>query len=111
MALWDLHNPPVGQYLRLNTNGLPAGLASPGAAIGLGLLVLAWAERSRALLGLALVYLLAVLAPLNVSGIQPDPPWYSLPAVVQGSLLLLGGLAFALVQRSLRTPRRDRPSC
>ena len=111
VALWDLHNPPVGQYLRLNTNGLPARLASPGAAIGLGLLVLAWAERSRALLGLALVYLLAVLAPLNVSGIQPDPPWYSLPAVVQGSLLLLGGLAFALVQRSLRTPRRDRPSC
>jgi hypothetical protein len=104
VALWDLRHPADGQFLGLNTNGFPAGLASPGAAIGLGLLVLAWAERNRALLGLALVYLLAVLAPLTLSGNQPGTSWYSLPAVAQGSLLLLGGLAFALVERSIRTP-------
>jgi hypothetical protein len=100
VALWDLRHPPAGQFLGLTANGFPAALASPGAAIGLGLLVLARAERNRGLLGLALVYLLAVLVP----------PRHALPAVVQGSLLLLGGLAFALVQRSIRTPRRDQPS-
>jgi hypothetical protein len=104
VALWDLRHPPVSQYLGLNMNGVPVGLTSPGAGIGLGLLVLVWAERNRALLGLTLVYLLAVLVPVTFSGIHPDPSWYSLPAAVQGSLLLLGGFAFALVQHPLRTP-------
>lgn len=45
VALWELHNPPVRP---LGLNGLAYHLASPGAAIGLALLVLAWAERNRA---------------------------------------------------------------
>ena len=101
LALWELHNPPVD----LNwTGSLLYRLASPGAAIGLALLVLAWAERNRALLLLTLVYLAAVLAPITFGGVQTDPPWYSLPLVFQGSVLLLGGIGFALAQRPLRSP-------
>ena len=88
----------------MGLNGLPYRLASPGAAIGLALLVLAWAERNRALLLLTLAYLAAVLVPITFGGIQHNPPWYSYPMVFQGSLLLLGGIGFALAQRPLRSP-------
>ena len=101
-ALWELHNPPVENPMGLN--GLPYRLASPGAAIGLALLVLAWAERNRALLLLTLAYLAAVLVPITFGWVQHDPPWYSLPVVFQGSVLLLGGIGFALAQRPLRSP-------
>ncbi|MGP7997849.1 MAG: hypothetical protein ACLPKI_11065 [Streptosporangiaceae bacterium] len=103
VALWELHNPPAGPNL-LGPNGLPFRLASPGAAIGAALLVLAWAERNRALLLLTLAYLAAVLVPVTFGGVQPGPPWYSLPLLVQGSVLLLGGIGFALAQRPLRSP-------
>ena len=100
-ALWELHNPPLDP---IGLNGLPYRLASPGAAIGLTLLVLAWAERNRALLLLTLAYLAAVLVPTTFGWIQHAPPWYSLPAITQGSVLLLGGIGFALAQRPLRSP-------
>jgi hypothetical protein len=103
VALWELHNPPVDQN-PMGLNGLPDRLASPGAAIGLALLVLAWAERNRALLLLTLAYLAAVLVPITFGLVQHDPPWYSYPVVFQGSVLLLGGIGFALAQRPLRSP-------
>jgi hypothetical protein len=103
VALWEIHNPPAGRDV-LGLIGLPYRLASPGTAIGLGLLVLAWAERNRALLALALAYLVAVLVPLTFGPDHYNPPWYSYPAVFQGSVLLLGGIAFALAQRPLRSP-------
>jgi hypothetical protein len=53
VALWELHNPPA-THNPLGLIGLPYRLASPGAAIGLALLVLACAERSRAVLLLTL---------------------------------------------------------
>ena len=102
LALWVLHNPPAGNPAGLS--GLPDRLASPGAAIGLALLVLAWAERNRALLLLTLAYLAAVLVPVTFGGGQFNPPWYSYPAVSQGTVLLLGGIGFALAQRPLRSP-------
>ena len=101
VALWELHNPPVHP---LGLNGLAYHLASPGAAIGLALLVLAWAERNRALLLLTLAYLAAVLVPITFGWVQPNPPWYFYPAVFQGSVLLLGGIGFAVAQRPLRSP-------
>jgi hypothetical protein len=101
LALWELHNPPVGSPLGLSL--LSFRLASPGAAIGLALLVLAWAERNRALLLLTLAYLAAVLVPITVGWAQHDSSWYSYPAVFQGSVLLLGGIGFALAQRPLRS--------
>ena len=102
VALWELHNPPVENPIGLN--GLPYRLASPGAAIGLALLVLAWVERNCALLLLTLAYLAAVLVPITFGWVQHDPPWYSYPVVFQGSVLLLGGIGFALAQRPLRSP-------
>lgn len=104
-ALWELHNPTVSQHLMgLNLPGLRNRLASPAAAIGLALLVLARAERSRALLLLTLAYLAVVLLPVTFGGVggETDPPWYALPLFFQGSLLLLGGTGFALAQRPLR---------
>jgi len=101
IALWEVHNPPVDP---LGLNGLAYRLATPGAAIGLALLVLAWAERNRALLLLTLAYLAAVLMPITFGWVQPNPPWYIYPAVLQGSVLLLGGVGFALAQRPLRSP-------
>jgi hypothetical protein len=100
VALWELHNPPVDPT---GLNGLAYRLASPGAAIGLALLVLAWVERNRALLLLTLAYLAAVLMPITFGWVQPNPPWYVYPAVFQGSVLLLGGIGFALAQRPLRS--------
>jgi hypothetical protein len=47
---------------------------------------------------------LAVLVPITFGWVQPDPPWYFYPAVFQGSVLLLGGIGFALTQRSPRSP-------
>jgi hypothetical protein len=60
---------------------------------------LAWAERSRALLLLTLAYLAAVLVPITFGPDHFDPPWYSYPVVFQGTVLLLGGIGFALAQR------------
>lgn len=102
-ALWEAHHPLSGLNL-IGLNGLSLRLASPGAAIGLALLVLAWAERNRALLLLTLAYLAAVLVPITAGMVQYDPPWYSLPVVFQGTVLLLGGIGFALAQRPLRSP-------
>lgn len=101
-ALWELHHPPVGDPMGLN--GVPDRLASPGAAIGLALLVLAWAERNRPLLLLTLAYLAVVLVPITFGGIEHNPPWYAYPAVSQGAVLLLGGIGFTLAQRPLRSP-------
>jgi hypothetical protein len=101
-AVWELHHPPAANLIGLG--GLPERLARPGGAIGLALLVLAWAERNRPLLLLALAYLAVVLVPLTFGRAQIDAPWYSLPAVPQGTVLLLGGIGFALAQRPLRSP-------
>jgi hypothetical protein len=104
VALWELHNPPVDQT-PMGLDGLPYRLVSPGAAIGLALLVLAWAERSRALPLLTVAYLAVVLVPITFGWVHASPPWLFLPPlVIEGSLLLLGGIGFALAQRPLRTP-------
>lgn len=102
LALWELHHPPVVNPMGLN--GLPDRLASPAAAIGLALLVLAWAERNRALLLLTVVYLAVVLVPVTFGGPPFNPPWYAHPAISQGTVLLLGGIGFALAQRLFRSP-------
>jgi len=109
VALWELRDPSVSQnLLGLNLTGLPDRLASPGAAIGLALLVLARAERNHALLILTPAYLAAVLVPITFGGIPNEighnPPWYFLPLAFQGSVLLLGGIGFALAQRRRRLP-------
>lgn len=58
--------------------GVLGRLISPGAAIGVALLVLARAERNRALLLLTLGYLAVVLVPVRFGWVL-DSPWYILP--------------------------------
>jgi hypothetical protein len=108
VSFWQLHDLAAG--LTLMGRGpslLPDRLASPAAAIGLALLALAWAERSRILLFLTLGYLGAVLAGVTFAGVQTGvhaagSSWYYLPAVFQGCVLLAGGIGFALAQRPMR---------
>ena len=103
VAFWGFHHPLANQGPLALSNGFPYRLASPGAAIGLALLVLAWAERNRALLLVTLAYLAVVLVPITFGRLQFDPPWYATPAISQGSVLLLAGIGFALAQRPLRS--------
>jgi hypothetical protein len=96
VASWELHHPL--------SDGLLYRLASPGAAIGVALLILVWAERNFSLLLLALTYIAVVLVPVTFGRVGFDPPWYSLPVVSQGTLLLAAGIGFAVAQRPLQSP-------
>ena len=83
--------------------GSPVGsrlyrLVGPLGVIGLGLLVLARVERSRALAGFGVVYLVAVLATAR-TGFHGGP-WVFLPGVlVPGLVLLAGSAVFAVLER------------
>jgi hypothetical protein len=103
-AIWEAHNPPVRPDMGLTSLGLR--LAAAPVAIGLALLVLAWAERNGALLVLTAAYLAVVLAHFSFGWvIEPGSRWYFVPRlVIDGSVLLLGGIGFALAQRPLRSP-------
>ncbi|MEU4678533.1 hypothetical protein [Micromonospora sp. NPDC023737] len=72
-----------------------------GPAIGVALLVLAWLERHLALLLFTAGYLAVLLVPVNFGwGTHWGGNWQFLPPlVIQGVVLLLGGLGFALAQR------------
>jgi hypothetical protein len=99
-AFWAAHHPTVGGPRSLYR------LIGPAAAIGLALLVLAWVERSVALLVVAVGYLVIVLMPLNFGWVLRRPSsWYFLPHLVTyGSVLLLAGIGFAVADRPPRPP-------
>jgi hypothetical protein len=104
-ALWEAHHPSAPGPDLLGLSGFARRLATPGTAIGLALLVLAWAERHRALLLLTLAYLVVVLLPIGDVGFHsPDSLLGFLPLVIHGSVLLLGAIGFALAQRPSRLP-------
>jgi hypothetical protein len=74
-------------------------LASPEGAIGVALLVLAWVERSRALLVFGLGYLVIVgFGSIFI----PHVPW-AFP-VVTAAVLLLGSIGFGIAERVGRQP-------
>jgi hypothetical protein len=104
-ALWLAHNPlAFGGPNLMAPSRFARRLATPGTAIGLALLVLAWAERSRALLLATLAYLLVVLLPIGyIRSSGPVSLQTFLPLVIHGSVLLLGGIGFAVAQRPLRS--------
>jgi hypothetical protein len=104
-VLWTLYHPPGTAQAMPSLPGLFS--LAPGVryscAIGLALLVLAWAERNRALLFLALAYLAVVLAPIGFGWADGRTRWGFLPQLVYGgSVLLLGGIGFAVAQRPWR---------
>ncbi|MGW5777541.1 hypothetical protein [Streptomyces sp. NPDC003863] len=94
--LWGLRlDPGSGMTMFLER------LAGNAIAVGLPLLVLAWVERSLALLLLAAGYLAVELVPLSTgwAGISATSAWSSLPHfAVPGVLLLLGALGFGLAE-------------
>lgn len=111
VSLWEAHHPPVDprDFLGLHVGqgfDLVNRLASPACAIGLALLVLAWAERSEALLAVTVGYLVVVLVPIDFGWVLTRPsPWVFLPhLVIDGGVLLVAGLGFALAQRPASRP-------
>ena len=86
---WDLQGPDVYRVL------------GPAGAIGLGLLVLAAVERNVALLTVTIGYLVIVVGGITFGWtITPPSPWGFAPhLVIDGGLLLLTSIAFALAQR------------
>ncbi len=111
-SLWAAHHPPIGErdilgvHVQVQSLGLIYRLIGPASAIGLALLVLARVERNRALLVLTLGYLAIVLLPVRFGWVMAYPsPWFFLPhLVIDGSVLLIGGVGFALAQRPARLP-------
>jgi hypothetical protein len=77
-------------------------LFSAASAFGLALLALAVVERSWALAGLAIGYVVLAFLPYQDLGwvITHPSPWDAAPRqVLGGSVLLVAGLLFALAQR------------
>jgi hypothetical protein len=95
--LWSLYHPLA---FTLAGPGLFSALRSYCLAIGLALVVLAWAERNGALLALALGYLAAVLAAVTFGSVSGHRGLgFPVQLVTAGSVLLLGGIGFLLAQR------------
>lgn len=113
VAWWSVRHAPIGQHdiLGYHTGGQPSGLinriAGPACAIGLGLLVLSWIERSVSLLVVSVGYLVIVLAPVDFGWTMHQPSrWVFLPRlVIDGSVLLIAAAGFALAEwRGRRRP-------
>lgn len=98
--VWTLYHPLA---FTLDGPGLSPALHSYSFAIGLALVVLAWAERNGALLALALGYSAVVLVTATVGSVSGHG-WLGFPVqlVIPGSVLLLGGIGFLLAQRPWR---------
>lgn len=98
--VWTLYHPLA---FTLAGPGLFSALHSYPIAIGLALVVLAWAERNGALLALALGYLTVVLVTATVGSVSGHGALgFPVQLVIPGSVLLLGGIGFFLAQRPWR---------
>jgi len=104
IAGWDLEHPL--SWVALGGGHLPPGSAAaarlhrligPLGVIGLGLLVLARVERSRALAAFSVLYLVAVAAatPTGIHGGRLFLPGILVP----GLFLLAGSALFAVLER------------
>ena len=98
--VWTLYHPLA---VTLAGPGLSPALHSYSFAIGLALVVLAWAERNGALLALALGYSAVVLVTATVGSVSGHGALgFPVQLVIPGSVLLLGGIGFLLAQRPWR---------
>ena len=75
-------------------------IASPAGVIGLALLLLAVDRvRSRPLLIVTVVYPLVAVSTVGINGFPHPTPWAFLPhLVIDGSVLLIGGILLAATQ-------------
>jgi hypothetical protein len=104
-ALWaDAHPAFLAETLHLGSSqhtDLLYRIVSPAGAIGLALLLLARIERSWPLLTLTVVYFIATVAPVHLGQIAHPSPWAFQPhLLLDGSVLLIGGIILALTQRA-----------
>lgn len=110
LSLWVLTHPsPSRDVLGLHLfPGTPVGsaayrLISPAAAIGIALLVLSRIERSLALVVFTVGYLAIVLFSFPSThygpGVVAHLPVFPPRTLVEGGLLLLGSVGFALSER------------
>jgi heme A synthase len=101
--VWALYHPLASTLAGPGPFSAGPVLHSYSFAIGLALVVLAWAERNGALLALALGYLAVVLVTATVGPVSGHG-WLGWPVqlVIPGSVLLLGGIGFLRAQRPWR---------
>ncbi len=113
MGYWAVHL-PVGQvnflglHVQESSLGLLHRIAAPAFAIGVSLLVLSRIERNRRLLLVDFAYLAVVLVPIDFGwNLTQSRNWNFLPRlIIQGSLLLIAAIGFAVTQRPLRSPKQ-----
>ena len=95
--LWTLYHPLA---FMLAGPGLLSALHSYSFAIGLALVLLAWAERNGPLLALAVGYSGVVLVTVAIGSVSGHRGLgFPVQLVTAGSVLLLGGIGFLLAQR------------
>lgn len=109
VSLWDSARPlswaqVAGTFVPVGSSWVPElnRLVGPTGVIGLGLLVLARVERSRALVLFALVYLYSVMAsvPAGQRSAATSSSWIFLPGLLlPGLVLLVGSGLFAVLDR------------
>jgi hypothetical protein len=104
-ALWaNAHPAFLAQTLnlgRVHAGDFLYRVASPAGGIGLALLLLAWIERSWRLLTLTVAYLIVAVATVGVGWFTHPTPWAFLPhLLLDGGVLLIGGILLALTQRA-----------
>lgn len=112
MGYWTVHLPVgdvnfLGLHFQEQSLGLLHRLATPACAIGLALLVLAWIEHHRQLVVVDIIYLAIVLLPINFGwNLSQSKDWNYLPRlVIDGAVLLLAGIGFALNQNEKERPK------
>lgn len=113
MGYWTVHLPISNADLldphpQESLIGLLPRIATPAFAIGVSLLVLARIERNRHLLLVDIAYLAVVLVPINFGwNLSQSRDWNFLPRlVIEGSLLFIAAIGFALTQRAVRKSTR-----
>jgi hypothetical protein len=96
LTVWSAHQMPPADPTLSPAMRVLALSHSPEAAVGVGLLVLAWVERNPVLAGLGAVYLAIVLTPIGQYAVGHPSPWFFAPHMfVTAGILLLGSLYFA----------------
>jgi hypothetical protein len=103
-AVWALAHPAfLAESLRLGSSrssNVIFRLTSPAGAMGLALLVLAWAERDWPLGAVTVVYLGVVGGGVNVGRAANPSPWAFLPhLLIVSGILMFGAGILALIRR------------
>ncbi len=110
-SLWLAHHPPSVQYDIFGPSStLLLRVASASGAMGFALLVLARVERNWSLVLFTLAYLaVMLLQPAHYGSLAAThpSPWFRPQLEINGCVLALGGIGFALAERLAPRPRHE----